>query len=170
MEVDTTRPELLPACVALVAHPDDERYRPLFGTMVTTPLFGVGVPVLAHRLAEPGKGTGIAMICTFGDTTDIIWWRELNLPVRSVLRGRQAAGRDPRLAHRPGRGAVARTRRPDRAAGAGPHRDLLRDSGDLPGEPRPTEHMVKFYEKGDRPLEIVTSRQWYIVTAPMTRS
>ena len=163
VEVDTTRPELLPACVALVAHPDDERYRPLFGTTVTTPLFGVGVPVLAHRLAEPDKGTGIAMICTFGDTTDIIWWRELNLPVRSVLR------RDGRLQEETpswltGPGAAlwpelgGRTARQARARIA----ELLRDSGDLLGEPRPTEHMVKFYEKGDRPLEIVTSRQWYI--------
>ncbi|MGP0024634.1 MAG: valine--tRNA ligase [Streptosporangiaceae bacterium] len=163
VEVDTTRPELLPACVALVAHPDDARYRPLFGTTVATPLFGAGVPVLAHPLAEPGKGTGIAMICTFGDTTDIIWWRELNLPVRSVLR------RDGRLQEETpdwltGPGAElwpelgGRTVRQARARIV----DLLRDSGVLLGEPRPTEHMVKFYEKGDRPLEIVTSRQWYI--------
>jgi valyl-tRNA synthetase len=163
VEVDTTRPELLPACVALVAHPDDERYRPLFGTAVATPLFGVQVPVLAHRLAEPDKGTGIAMICTFGDTTDIIWWRELNLPVRSVLR------RDGRLQEETpgwltGPGAAlwpelgGRTARQARARIV----ELLRDSGEQLGEPRPTEHMVKFYEKGDRPLEIVTSRQWYI--------
>jgi valyl-tRNA synthetase len=77
VDIETTRPELLPACVALVAHPDDERYRPLFGTEVVTPLFGVRVPVLAHGLADPEKGSGIAMICTFGDTTDVVWWREL---------------------------------------------------------------------------------------------
>ena len=91
MEIETTRPELLPACVALVAHPDDERYRPLFGTSVTTPLFGVRVPVVAHELADPEKGSGIAMICTFGDTTDVVWWRELSLPTRAVV------GRDGRL-------------------------------------------------------------------------
>ncbi len=79
VDVETTRPELLPACVALVAHPDDERYGPLFGTEVSTPLFGVRVPVLAHGLADPDKGSGIAMICTFGDTTDVVWWRELSL-------------------------------------------------------------------------------------------
>ena len=83
--VETTRPELLAACVALVAHPNDERYQPLFGTEVVTPLFGVRVPVLAHRLAEPEKGSGIAMICTFGDTTDVMWWRELQLPVRAII-------------------------------------------------------------------------------------
>ena len=91
VEIDTTRPELLAACVALVAHPDDERYQPLFGTTVRTPLYGVEVPVLAHELAQPDKGTGIAMICTFGDTTDVTWWRELNLPTRAII------GRDGRI-------------------------------------------------------------------------
>ena len=85
VEIDTTRPELIPACVALVAHPDDERYKPLFGTEVVTPLFGVRVPVRAHALADPEKGSGIAMICTFGDLTDVTWWRELALPVRAVI-------------------------------------------------------------------------------------
>src|SRR5712664_275861 len=85
VEIETTRPELIPACVALVAHPDDERYKPLFGREVTTPLFGARVPVKAHALADPEKGSGIAMICTFGDITDVTWWRELNLPVRAVI-------------------------------------------------------------------------------------
>ncbi len=85
MEIDTTRPKLIPACVALVAHPDDERYRPLFGRDVITPLFGVRVPVKPHSLADPEKGSGIAMICTFGDITDVTWWRELGLPVRAVI-------------------------------------------------------------------------------------
>ncbi|MBN9180774.1 MAG: class I tRNA ligase family protein, partial [Microbacterium sp.] len=83
--IETTRPELLAACVAVVAHPEDERYRPLFGTTVRTPLFDVEVPVVAHPLAQPDKGSGIAMICTFGDVTDIVWWRELDLPNRTIL-------------------------------------------------------------------------------------
>src|SRR5919199_2497162 len=83
--IETTRPELLPACVALVAHPDDERYQPLFGSTVRTPVFDVEVPVVAHRLAEPDKGSGIAMICTFGDLNDVTWWRELQLPTRAVV-------------------------------------------------------------------------------------
>lgn len=83
--IETTRPELIPACVALVAHPDDPRYTSLFGTHVISPLFGVRVPVMAHPLADPEKGSGIAMICTFGDTTDVIWWRELKLPVRAIV-------------------------------------------------------------------------------------
>ena len=86
----------------MVAHPDDARYQPLFGTTVRTPLFEVEVPVLAHHLAEPDKGTGIAMICTFGDTTDVTWWRELNLPSRALIGfdGRMAAG-DAGVDHRP---------------------------------------------------------------------
>src|SRR5205085_9653375 len=89
--IETTRPELIPACVALVAHPDDERYQPLFDAEVLTPLFGVRVPVRAHHLADPEKGSGIAMICTFGDLTDVTWWRELQLDTRAIL------GRDGRL-------------------------------------------------------------------------
>ncbi len=89
--IETTRPELIPSVVALIAHPDDERYQALFGTTVTSPVFGVEVPVVAHPLAEIDKGSGILMCCTFGDLTDVTWWRELNLPVRTVI------GRDGRL-------------------------------------------------------------------------
>ncbi|MCU1674477.1 MAG: valyl-tRNA synthetase, partial [Frankiales bacterium] len=158
--IETTRPELIPACVALVAHPDDARYQPLFGTTVTTPLFGVEVPVKAHPLADPEKGSGIAMICTFGDLTDVIWWRELDLPVRNIL------GRDGRLLPTPPEGVPAQPY--DQLAGKTSKQaqklivEMLRESGDLEGEPRPITHPVKFYEKGDRPLEVVTSRQWYI--------
>ena len=158
--IETTRPELLPACVALVAHPDDERYQPLFGSTVTTPLFGVPVPVLAHPLADPAKGSGIAMICTFGDTTDVTWWRELDLPVRSIV------GRDGRLlgaapagvAEQPYAELAGKTVKQAQKRIV----ELLAESGDLVGEPRPITHPVKFYERGDRPLEIVTSRQWYL--------
>ena len=95
IEIETSRPELLPACVAVVAHPEDERYRSLVGSTVQTPLFHVPVPVVAHELADPEKGTGIAMICTFGDVTDVTWWRALDLPTRIVIRrdGTIAPGR-----------------------------------------------------------------------------
>ena len=159
--VETTRPELLAACVALVAHPEDGRYRDLVGTTATTPLFGVPVPVVAHRLADPGKGTGLAMICTFGDLTDVLWWRELKLPVRSVVT------RDGRLAAEPPDGvpggpAWAELAGQTTAEARRRVVDLLRAAGDLAGEPRPVTHPVKFYENGDRPLEIVTSRQWFV--------
>ena len=158
--ISTTRPELLPACVALVAHPDDQRYQGLFGGTVRTPVFGVEVPVRAHHLADPDKGTGIAMVCTFGDTTDVVWWRELRLPTRAVL------GFDGRFAADPPDGvdaaAYARLAGGTVAAARSAVVELLRESGDLVGEPRPMTHAVKFYEKGDRPLEIVTTRQWYL--------
>jgi len=162
--IDTTRPVLIAACVALVAHPDDERYQPLFGTSVRTPLYGVEVPIVAHPLAQPDKGTGIAMICTFGDTTDVTWWRELNLPTRAII------GRDGRIVATPPNGLDS----PDglsafeQIAGLYVNQaqnkvvDMLRESGAMIGDPRPITHPVKFFEKGDRPLEIVTSRQWYI--------
>ncbi len=162
--IDTTRPELVVSCVALVAHPDDERYQPLFGSTVVTPLFGVEVPVVAHELAEPDKGTGIAMICTFGDLTDVIWWRELDLATRATLErdGRFAADPPEWLTTDTARDAYARISR--KAAGGARNQmvEMLTESGDLRGEPRPITHPVKFFEKGDKPLEIVTSRQWYI--------
>jgi len=161
--IDTTRPELLAACVAVVAHPDDDRFRPLFGTDVVTPLYGVRVPVVSHHLADPEKGTGIAMICTFGDTTDVVWWRELQLPTRAVL------GIDGRFKAEPpdviaGTGAIAYADIAGRTAKQAQKIivEQLRSSGELDGDPRPITHPVKFYEKGERPLEIVTSRQWYL--------
>ena len=164
VRIATTRPELLPACVALVAHPDDERYQSLFGTTVRTPVFGVEVPVVAHHLADPEKGTGIAMICTFGDVTDVTWWRELQLPTRPIIGwdGRIVAEAPEGLDSPAGREAYAKL------AGATVHTarervvELLRESGDLIGEPEKITHPVKFFEKGDKPLEIVTTRQWYI--------
>ena len=118
--IDTTRPELLASCVAMVAHPDDERYQPLFGTTVRTPLFEVEVPVLAHHLADPEKGTGIAMICTFGDTTDVTWWRELNLPSRALIGfdGRMAAETPEWITTDAGQAAYAAGRRAGTEAGA----------------------------------------------------
>ena len=162
--VATTRPELLPACVALVAHPGDERYTGLIGKVARTPLFGAGVPVLAHRLADPAKGTGLAMVCTFGDLTDVTWWRELDLDTRPAL------GRDGRILAAPpaeitsAAGLTAYAELAGLTARAARSRivELLGAAGHLAGGPDEIVHPVKFYEKGDLPLEIVTSRQWYI--------
>ena len=165
VHVETTRPELVPSCVALIAHPDDERYQPLFGTTVTTPLFGVEVPVLAHPAAEMDKGAGIAMCCTFGDLTDVLWWRELRLPTRSVITrsGRLQREVPDWLVGTPGEHLYDNELSGRTAFGA---REAvvaaLRASGDLEGEPTPTKRMANFYERGEKPLEIVTSRQWYI--------
>ena len=164
--VDTTRPELLAACVAVVAHPDDSRFADVVGSTVTTPVFGAEVPVLAHSLAQPDKGTGVAMVCTFGDVTDVTWWRELSLPVRSVM------GRDGRFVASPPGGLTVEGQAfyQESIAGRNVNQaqravvEQLRARGELIGDPKPIRHAVKFYERGDRPLEIVTSRQWFFRT------
>ena len=162
--IETTRPELVPACVALVAHPDDERYQHLFGQSAKTPIFGVEVPIVAHRLAQIDKGSGIAMICTFGDVTDVIWWRELKLPMRPII------GFDGRiLTEGPqeildGKGAELYAEIAGKTVFSA--KEVLvkafMESGDMVGEPKPITHPVKFFEKGDKALEIVSTRQWYI--------
>ncbi|MET0781621.1 MAG: valine--tRNA ligase, partial [Microbacterium sp.] len=164
VHIETTRPELLAACVALVAHPGDERYQPLFGTTVRTPLFDVEVPVVAHPLAQPDKGSGVAMICTFGDVTDIIWWRELDLPNRTILGadGRVLADAPDVIVSEAAQAAYAELAGKTVFSAKKRIVELLAESGELIGDPKPFTHVVKFYEKGDRPLEVISTRQWYI--------
>ncbi len=164
VHIETTRPELLAACVALVAHPDDERYQQHFGTTVTTPVFGVEVPVVAHHLADPEKGSGVAMICTFGDTTDVTWWREMDLLTRPIIGwdGRIRAEIPDWITTDSGREAYASIAGMTTFSAKKQMVELLEAHGALEGEPRPVTHPVKFFEKGERPLEIVTTRQWYI--------
>jgi len=164
IHIETTRPELTAAAVALIAHPDDERYRHLFGGTVTSPLFGVEVPVLADEAADPEKGSGIVHCCTFGDLTDVQWWREFQLPNRTVI------GRDGRfLAETPewivtdaGRALYAELAGKTVFSARELTADAMRASGDLDGDPKPTQRMANFFEKGDKPLEIVSTRQWYL--------
>ena len=162
--IETTRPELLAACVALVAHPDDERYQHLFGTNVTTPLFGVEVPVVAHHLAQKDKGSGIAMICTFGDVTDVIWWRELNLPNRTIMGadGRIIAEAPAAIVTEPALAAYAELAGKTVFSAKAKIVELLKATGEMVGDAKPITHSVKFFEKGDKPLEIISTRQWYI--------
>ncbi|WP_397458378.1 valine--tRNA ligase [Pseudomonas asplenii] len=164
LRVATTRPELLMACVALVAHPDDVRYQARFGQSVRSPIFDVDVPLLAHPLGDPDKGTGLVMVCTFGDLTDVIWWRELQLPTRSIL------GKDGRLLLETPSWLTTHRSQQAYADLAGRNLSqvrtllvsMLRDCGAMQDEPRPIQHAVKFFEKGDRPLEILATRQWYL--------
>jgi len=177
--IATTRPELLPACIAVVAHPDDERYRPLFGSYAVTPLFGARVPIVAAEHADPEKGTGILMVCTFGDAMDVDWWKQSGLALKQVI------GRDGRMV------PVTFGEAPFQSVDAGSARraydelagltakqakqrvaELLAAKGSFPGtdeealvgEPQTVDQIVKFFEKGDRPLEFVPTRQWFIKT------
>ncbi|MDT0168947.1 valine--tRNA ligase [Pseudarthrobacter sp. BRE9] len=162
--IETTRPELLAACAALVANPDDERYQPLFGKTVKSPLFDVELEVKAHPLAKADKGSGIAMVCTFGDLTDVTWWRELQLPTRAIM------GRDGRIIAETPEWITSDAGKEAYAAIAGKTAfsakeavvELLKEADLLDGEPKKITHPVNFFEKGDKPLEVVTSRQWYI--------
>ncbi|MGZ4146951.1 MAG: valine--tRNA ligase, partial [Actinomycetota bacterium] len=171
VEIETSRPELIPACVALVVNPSDDRYRSLVGAHAVTPLFGAEVPIVAHALADPEKGTGVAMICTFGDITDVTWWRELKLPTRVVVQ-RDGSIAPPRWGEAgwESRDVEAARRAQGELSGSASRKarkriaELLAGSGHLVGEPTPVRHVVKFYEKGDRPLEVVSSRQWFVTT------
>jgi valyl-tRNA synthetase len=175
--ISTTRPELLAACVGVTAHPEDPRYRELFGKRAITPLFRAPVPIFPSDEADPEKGTGILMVCTFGDATDVEWWRDEGLALRQVI------GRDGRLAPVsfggdafPSLDPAAADRAYAELAGKTAVQarrrivELLRDPGasaagpgaPLQGEPRPVVHAVRFYEKGESPLELLPTRQWFV--------
>lgn len=162
--IETTRPELLAACGALIAHPDDKRYQQYFGQKVYSPLFKVEVPILAHPAAEMDKGAGIAMCCTFGDVTDVEWWRDLKLPTRSIIQrnGRIIMATPDWITDQGGKDIFEQIEGKTTFSARKIIVDALREAGDLDGEPKPTKRMTNFYEKGDKPLEIVTSRQWYL--------
>lgn len=173
--IATTRPELLAACVAVAAHPQDERYKALLGRQAVTPLFRAPVPIFASELVDREKGTGILMVCTFGDATDVQWWREQGLPLRQVVarNGRleqlefgdaRFRSLDPASANAAYAQLAGKTVKEAQKAVVELLRDPSHCSGEpaLVGEPEPTEHAVKFYEKGDRPLEFITTRQWFV--------
>ncbi len=167
--VETTRPELIAADVGIAVNPKDTRFTHLIGKKVLTPVFGVPLEIYPHEIADPEKGSGVVMISTWGDISDVQMWRELDLPVRAVI------GRDGRILPLPGStadwGAIdakAADAAYAKIAGLFPNQakkvmeELMRESGALLEEPREIMRPVKFYEKGDRPLEVVASRQWYI--------
>jgi valyl-tRNA synthetase len=174
--IATTRPELLPACVGVTAHPEDERYKSFFGKRAVTPLFRAPVPIFPSEMADPEKGTGVLMVCTFGDQTDVVWWREEGLALRQVLapNGRLRAvdfgeapfeSLDVEAANR----AYAEVEGKNVKQAQARIVELLREpdgsatgrGAPLQGEPEAIEHAVKFFEKGDRPLEYLPTRQWF---------
>jgi valyl-tRNA synthetase len=176
--IATTRPELLAACVAVTAHPDDPRYRSLFGKKAVTPLYHAPVPIFPSTQVDREKGTGIVMVCTFGDITDVNWWRQEQLPLRQVLdRGGRFLpirfgeanwpSQRPDAANACYEKLVGKSIKQARAATV----ELLRDPSNasaaragaaLQGEPAPVQQVVKYYEKGDRPLEFIATRQWFV--------
>ncbi|MDQ7783534.1 MAG: valine--tRNA ligase [Desulfomonilaceae bacterium] len=175
--ISTTRPELLPACVGVAFHPDDQRYTHLRGKKALTPLFHTEVQLFPSTLVEPDKGTGILMVCTFGDQTDVQWWREEHLPLKQIILqdGRLARivfgtngweSRNPDLANgfysqlagktlKQARAAIVEMLKTGEGAAGGNEAPLV-------GSPKPIRHAVKFFEKGDKPLEFIITRQWFV--------
>lgn len=163
--IATTRPELLPACVSVFFHPDDERYKKLEGKFAISPLFNVKVPLLADDMVDPEKGTGLVMCCTFGDQTDIQWWRKHKLPTKIIFtkwgaidqiefdescldvdKAKSFASQIEGLKIKAAREKII---------------DLLREEGLLLGQTEKTQ-TVKCAERSGAPLEILTTPQWFI--------
>ncbi len=150
LPIATTRPELLPACVAIFVHPNDIRYQHLVGQHVTEPLFEQEIPLLADPEADPAKGTGAVMCCTFGDTTDVEWWYKHHLPLEIAI------GRDGRL-----------TREAGEFAGLTTHEarsrivETLEERG-LVLARQPVSQSVRVHERCDTPVEYIVTRQWFV--------
>ena len=173
--ISTTRPEMLPACVAVVAHPEDERYKKFFHKQAVTPLFSSLVPFLPSPHADPKKGTGVLMVCTFGDKEDVRFWEKQKLPLKQIL---NADGflKDIRFGPLSPQFNSLQIEQANKYYGElkglrvkqarTKIREMLKETKYLVSDPKPTEHFVKFYEKGDYPLEVIPARQWYIKLLP----
>lgn len=176
--ISTTRPELLAACVGVTAHPDDPRFKGLFGKHAITPVFFSRVPIFPSDKADPEKGTGILMVCTFGDQTDVEWWRENKLALKPMLNhagrvremeyGKEwsvAEGKEEQAkanyAELVGK-RVNQAKRITVEMLQEPANSATGKSAPLQGDPKPISHPVRFYEKGDNPIEYLTSRQWFV--------
>ena len=159
--IGTTRPEMIPACVAIFFHPDDERYKHLEGKQAVTPLFGVKVPILADDTVEMDKGTGIMMCCTFGDEADIEKWKKHDLDMRIVLNKYGKMGFENLESGIENLEVVKQLNGLKAKAARTKMLELLAESGDLV-ESRPIKHTVKCAERSGAPLEILPTEQWFV--------
>ena len=175
--ISTTRPELLAACIAVAAHPNDDRYQKYFGKKAITPLFKVPVPIVASEHADPEKGSGILMICTFGDLADVEWWRQSGLPIRQMIGMdgkilKMKFGQDGIESLDLEAAQTAYDQLVNLSIKAAKKKivELLLEEGSavdgkdaaMKGEPQPVKHTVRFFEKGYNPLEFIPTRQWFI--------
>ncbi|KAA3663567.1 MAG: valine--tRNA ligase, partial [Chloroflexi bacterium] len=150
LPIATTRPELLPACVAIFVHPEDGRFQHLIGTKATTPHFNQSVPILADAEADPEKGTGAVMCCTFGDSADVTWWHTHKLPLIEAINpdgtmtnmAAQFAG----LSTFAARKAIIETLAEEKL--------LLKQE--------PISQSVRIHERCDTPVEYIVTHQWFI--------
>ncbi len=161
--IGTTRPELIGACVAVFYHPEDTRYQHLEGKTAITPLFGVKVPLLADEQVQMEKGTGLVMCCTFGDETDVAWWRTHELPTRLIL---NKYGKLEGLSEIPAEGeqaeaAIAALEGLKVKAAREKILELLAEA-DLVVKQEAITHAVKCAERSGAPLEILPTQQWFV--------
>ena len=151
--IATTRPELLPGCVAMFVHPENAKYKHLIGNKAIVPIFGHEVTILADEKADPEKGTGIVMSCTFGDVTDIDWWREHKLETRMVFtqdgKMNHLAGDYAGLTIDEGRAAIIEKLKED---------GFIFKQEDLAAESR----IVNTHERCGTPVEYLDTKQWFI--------
>lgn len=148
--VATTRPELLPSCVALFYHPDDERYKHLEGKTAKTPVFGYKVPIYTDEAVSKDKGSGLVMCCTFGDKNDIAWFKKYNLPYRQSIgfdgRWNETTGKLQGLKENEARKKIL---------------ELLQEEGSLKNQKAIT-HPVNVHERCQKPIEYVVLKQWFL--------
>ena len=166
--ISTTRPELLPACIAIVANPNDERYKHLFGQTAISPAFFAEIPICPAEHVIEDKGTGIMMICTFGDIQDVEWWKQSGLPMKQIINKK---GQIIDLTY--GSGVFSSINKEkaktnyDKLIGLHIKKarakiiEILTEENAIRSA-RDIVHNVKFYEKGDQPIEFIPSRQWFI--------
>ncbi|MBN1644718.1 valine--tRNA ligase [Candidatus Woesearchaeota archaeon] len=148
--IATTRPELLPACVAVFYHPKDKRYTKLKGKKAKVPLFDIEVPIMPDERADPEKGTGIVMCCTFGDQTDMEWQKAYNLPIK------EAITKDGKMTEITGKykGMTIKEAR----------KQIIHDleQAKLLVSKKPIKHAVNVHERCGTEIEFVKSKQWFI--------
>jgi valyl-tRNA synthetase len=148
VEIATTRPELLGACVAVAVSPSDERYVRLIGGTVRTPLYDDEVAIIGDEAVDPTFGTGAVMICTFGDKQDVRWWKKHNLPLKKVI------GKDGRMTDERYRGLTIGEAK-ERIVGDLFERKLLQKQERI-------EQNVGFHDRCKTPIEILSESQWFV--------
>ncbi|MBC7114291.1 MAG: valine--tRNA ligase [Archaeoglobi archaeon] len=150
IDIATTRPELMSACVAVAVHPEDERYSDLIGKKVRVPLWNLEVPVIADEEVDPNFGTGAVMICTFGDRQDVRWWKKYRLPLR------RAISRDGRMTEIAGKYAGMKIEEAKKEIV-----EDLRKEGRIFKEERIKQN-VGLCWRCDTPIEILSETQWFV--------
>ncbi|RYE05869.1 MAG: valine--tRNA ligase [Rickettsiaceae bacterium] len=169
LSIATTRPELLAACTAIFYHPADSRYNKLEGMFANTPLFNVKVPILPDELVQQDKGTGLVMCCTFGDQTDILWWKKHKLPTKIIISKAGKIELDQLCFAAEAEGFAKQINGLKITEARNKIINILQTEGLLTKQVEILQ-TVKCAERSGGPLEILTTPQWFIKTLPHKQS